>query len=706
MPLTNAAYFNAARLGNVVENWLVEIDNSAGGTLRLAFRDTYVGGNLYLGALLNEPSVRASIDLAESKAGTGNLSLEVHNTTTAGALLAESLVFGGTKYINRAVRVYSQLNEETTLANCLHLYTGRLMSVEHDVGEIRMVVEEARPWDFIKIPQDRTTSRNRLFPIVYGDYTGNSSTPSYRAFCASSALYPVQVDQRSPQAFVCLMPRSYVSGAGLHIYDETSDSFVPLVDDTESVYDVTFSSVGGNCTKAHAELWHGWYLKGTEPGAGDGTTVTFSNTRNAWDVPHANDTSASAATETLNVTSVSGDSGAMFIGIPRPEHPIKGSSTMTATVYWSAVKTGAGTPSGSPSSNITLSAPFGVSGTAATSALNWGAGVQSAAGSWTITGDCPGYLKIAVSANNTGGTGNAAIAISVWDVTISYETQVDVTDDPQAVATASNAVKWLYCGANGLQDYDRSGGGTDYWINGNGTPSEITEIHQAHRDLVHRFTSYQGDPTGWSDLDTARSGWTIRWWAHEPVALTDVLEKLQFEGGFIFTWAPDGTARYIFVDSSYSSGDVSATLTQADIGDLKISHTPFTGLKTAREIQYDKHPATGDYQSTYSYSNATARSAYNIQDEENIEQVELDALVESVDDHAAYYGNISGDIKAVVDCSVLRPANWDLTVGDIVQFDPALMPVKAFSDAWTQYFMITATQRRRGSLKITCVEVG
>ncbi len=707
MPLTNAVYFATAQVGNIAENWLVEIDNSAGGTLRLAFRDVYVGGNLYHGAILQEPTVRASIDLAKSVAGTSNLSIEISNLTIAGAALSESLVFGGTKYLNRAVRVYSQLNDQATLANCLQVYTGRLVSVDLSVpGKLRLDCEEARPWDFIKFPQTRTTNRNRLFPTVYGDFTANTSVPSTRVFCTSLALFPVQVDQRSPEKIVALMPRSYASGAGLHIYEETTDSFVPLVDGSEAIDGATFTSVGGNCSSAHAALWHAWFMKGTEAGAGDGTTVTFSNTRNVFDVPHAVDTSASSATDTLNVTNASGDTGDMFVGIPRPAHPIEAGSTMTATVYWTATKTGPGTPSGGVSSNITLSAPFGVSGSVGSAILNWGAGVQSVSGSWTPSGDIPAYLKIHCSVNNTGGTGNAAIAIQIWDVTISYETELDLTADPQAIASAANDVKWLYCGANGLQDFDRSGGGTDYWINGNSTPSDVTEIHQMHRDLVHRFTSYQGDPTGWSDLDTARGGWTVRWWAHDQVPLVDTLEKLQFEGGFIFAWSPDGTARYIFVDSSYGAGDVTATLGAAEIAGVKVSHTPLAGLKTAREIQYNRHPATGDYQSTYSYSNATARTAYNIDTEENIEQVELEALVANVDDHATYYGNIDGDIKCVVDCTVLRPSNWNLTVGDIVKFDPAAMPSKAFSVAWTQHFMIVATQRRRGELRITCVEVG
>lgn len=703
MPLTNATHFTTAQTRSVIENWLFEIDDSAGGVLRLAYADTTVGGNKYAGAVLNRVSIRSSIDLAKSSAGTGNLSIEVANFVLAGVPLSEKLVFGSTKYLNRECRVYIQLNGQATLANCLRVYTGRLTSVSHRLGTIRMEFEEARPWDFIKIPQDRTTSRNRLFPLVYGNFTANGSIPGSEGFCTSSALWPAQVDQRGSQSIVCLAPRSYSAGAELHIYEETSDSFVAIVDEDDAITQVSFSAVGGNCIAADAKLRHGWLLKSSSAGPGDGDTVTFSNVANIYDYPHTNDTSNTKASDTLNITNIAGDSGTMYVGLPRPQHPLADGSTLYATVYWTATKTGAGTP---VSTNITMTT---TGATAASSNLNYGLGAQSATMSKVITGgeDPPAYLKITINSGVVGGGGPAtSIQVDIYDVVLTYVSEVDDTAEPQAITNATDRVKWLYCGGDGLQDFDLSGSGTNYWINGNSTPSNITEIHQVHRDLVHRFTSYSGTPTGWSDLDTAKSGWDVRWWLHEQVGLKETLEQLQYEGGFVFMWDADGTGKYIFVADSYSSGDVTATLSHGDVAVVDVSHTDFGSLVTKKSIQYDRHPATGDFQSSYSYTNSTARTAYNIQTEENIEQVELEMLVAEVDEHAAYYGNINGDIKAVVKCEVLDPYRFNLTVGDIVQFDAAAMPFRAFAGAWTQYFMITDCVRSMGSLKITCVEVG
>jgi hypothetical protein len=129
-------------------------------------------------------------------------------------------------------------------------------------------------------------------------------------------------------------------------------------------------------------------------------------------------------------------------------------------------------------------------------------------------------------------------------------------------------------------------------------------------------------------------------------------------------------------------------------------------MVTKKTIQYSKHPATGNFQSVSTYTNATARTAYNIQSVENIENVELEMLVASVSDHGSHYGRINGTIKCLLDFSIVNPLYWGTTVGDILQFTAARMPVKTFSTDWTQYFMVTSIQRRRGVLQITAREVG
>ena len=126
------AYSNSSKLGNIQENWIVQLgydDEGANDWTGIALSDTTVGGVFYHGSITNKPSIRSSIDLAISKAKTGNISLSVINFQFKGDDFSAELFLGTRKYINRDVKIYSQLNGDTTLANCLQIYQGRQIEI-------------------------------------------------------------------------------------------------------------------------------------------------------------------------------------------------------------------------------------------------------------------------------------------------------------------------------------------------------------------------------------------------------------------------------------------------------------------------------------------------------------------------------------------------------------------------------------------------
>ena len=107
------------------------------------------------------------------------------------------LFLGTRKYINRNVKIYSQLNGDTTLANCLQIYQGRLIDISHDDSSISLQLTEQRPWDFISFPQNKTTISNKYFPVCYGEFTESTSSPSAQDLSDGRDLYPVPIDNIS-----------------------------------------------------------------------------------------------------------------------------------------------------------------------------------------------------------------------------------------------------------------------------------------------------------------------------------------------------------------------------------------------------------------------------------------------------------------------------------------------------------------------------
>jgi len=280
-----AAYSSASKLSNIQENWIVQLYYDYGSSFTpISLADTTVGSVFYHGVITNVPSIRSSINLAKSTAKTGNISLSVVNFQYKGDDFSAELFLGTRKYINRNVKIYSQLNGDSTLSNCLQVYQGRLIDISHDDATIRLTLTEQRPWDFISIPQTKTSDKSIYFPIAYGDFTPNATARDYRAI---KTLRPMPVNEfRGTQLYSLIGIEDVTSNAYPHYYDKSFDRFIPVSEDDSYNFDTNADSYqGGFAVQAHYELEKRVTFKPVETTSSTGWT----NPNNAFDDADANE---------------------------------------------------------------------------------------------------------------------------------------------------------------------------------------------------------------------------------------------------------------------------------------------------------------------------------------------------------------------------------------------------------------------------------
>ena len=203
--------------------------------------------------------------------------------------------------------------------------------------------------------------------------------------------------------------------------------------------------------------------------------------------------------------------------------------------------------------------------------------------------------------------------------------------------------------------------------------------------------------------------------------LKKLLEKIQYEFGFIHKIDPSGKSKYIWVhgtgsNNALQASDVAVTLKKSDISSLQITTTPISDIETKTIINTQRHAATDKYITSTTTTNSTLRKKYNIKSKENTLTINLDALTvtpsanpssiaNKQNDFSTYYYQINGDAKLLIDCQVVNlQKGLLLETGDVVKFDD--MPVNPFGSDWSEYFMVTDLIRSAGKVKIKVREIG
>ena len=722
-------------------NWLFQLhyDDESNFT-GVAFYDTVVESIQYHGAVLNKPSIRESINLTNSTSKTSNVSLNLANFKYLADDFSAEMFGGSRDYINRKVKVYIQPEDATGISECLLIYTGKLNNISHDIGRVKLSINAQKPWDGVEVPQVKT-DKNNYYPIAYGDFTPNpasvSSTPSDDDdFRNRKTLYPIPVEERRGDTLFALTGiRSTSANAHPHYYEKGIDKFIPLANDasTYNTVDSANESYGdGYAVRFHQNMLRKVVFKPSErtaSGTGwqsndnafNGTIADTSNyTQFNYDAGYVNDETRTISfkmpqvhgfpsllvfhytlTGPATLSNISGASAGRDIQVKLIDNTF-GSAVDLGHINLDANET-ITTLSSSPG-NTDISSVA----TIKTQADRGSAFLASGSG-WGNSFD----LQVKLTRNHSSIDGDLLIQFRIYDLKIETVSQLDFNNTTNG-GTKADAYKFLddleyvYCGANGLTD------------NGWNSSSAITEIHEAHRDLLHRFTSYTNSntPTNWSsgrNLNSAKD-WRVRYWVNEPTELIKALEKLQYEGGFIFRFNGQGAGEYIFIPDSITTDH---TLNTDDLSDVKVSLSPMSQVITSMDVEYRKHPARSGHMTKVSATNSTAISDLKIGTNENKKTIRLDAYVGDTssendiptastsnvnDDWYSYYDNIVGSQKLIVSATVVSPLFYGIDVGDFVAFNT--MPVDPFGASWSgKDFIVTSVTRQIDKLKCEFREI-
>lgn len=712
------------------------------GFLPLSTTDTSIDDIFYHGVISNTGSIRDSIDLENSKAKTSNLSVSVFNFNYKGNDLSTELLFGSDDYFNYNVRVYSQLNDNSSLSNCLQIYQGRLINIQHNDSSLSLEITEKKPWDFISIPIDRST--NGVYePVAYGDYT-NTQNP---AFSNNYDLYPIPFVGSLDNDLYFAEQDLVSSGHQAHYYDSQLDEFTTINDGSTSTS--IFNAL--NCIDVPNDMSRTFRYR---PKIVENISG-FSNIADA-----INGSASDGATAGATVTSVGSylnyiqiTAGDQF-KVKMPEIDGKATSIkihILSTIVQSASSM---TTSGNPISGggvlpkceigvITHSEAVKVATTrqsasdgttnSNTISINLTTGANGSGSSFDTTPETISNYnatkkldEFIVDVRYYSGTGDTTTtdnytstwAVTIKDIIIEVTYQNDIENEPIASYSKNSAIEYLYSGTDGLTElYSGSNNLVEYG-------------HEMLRDILVRFAGIDtSDPDNWSSLvedrtrNTANNAdidtWKVRWWALEPTDIDKIIQQIMYEFSFIFKFRADGSSRVIYVkQSSELESLVVKTLNSRDIKNISIKSTSFTNLLTKMLINYKKHPAGKKYLLNVESSNDLSRGKYNIKLKENIKEVRLDmnvgtpattAQTDPNSDFYSYYNNIVGDVKKLISCEVVNNAkSYSMETGDIIKFED--MPVNPFGHTWSQsgsqYYMITNLQRGIGSVKIECREVG
>ena len=686
----------------------------------LSFSAVVLQDQYYEPCILNMPSIRESIDLDAQTSSRSNVSIKIANFTYQGAPFSEQLHNGTNAYLNQLVRIYippSQVNSNTGLNNCLQIYEGRLVHVAHDAETITLEINSEEPWKDVSIPNVKHADKDIYQPIVYGDYTSGS----YQGDGAYGTVFPVPIMMAGNGLITTVMPKSYSSGAGLNHYGGFN-WFIALgeVGNSSAPFSTTTTDGGVHVLNTPADYRAQGYIRledSTKQYNVGGASVTYmTNSGNAFTYNRA--TGANSDTEYATAT-INSSSSVVYIVAQTPAKKFtswfshlalryKADGASHAQSYYiqsfsnqydttlDNLFTGSGTIEG-----INHSGPNGHGNAFNDTPQN---AVQAYASNTAQSGPVPPddvLIKLDASAGELGGHSNHTLRL--YDIQLKLNTLFKQTDDDYRQIEGH---KYFYCGADGLHDTQVAG---NYWIGGGGSSTNITKLHQMHRDLLHRFTYLEQTPDNWTSLNSEHS-WDGRLWQLEPTKLSDLLKKIQSEGQFIFRLKNDNTPQYIFVPNNPHADHI---LTKQDISTFQVSDTDFRSITTKYVLNFHKHPAeSGKYIQQTEVEDSTPRTLYNIQTtNDNTKTIDFDYLVDDVSAGSNinsswhnYRKQLFGTVKTIIKCKVINPQFYNMDVGDIVALED--MHIKAFNVDYTDTaFMITSVQRKLGEMDIELREV-
>jgi len=743
MALSAHSDYTNALVTGMKETWVFQLyyadDPTVSNTsfLGVAFTDVTItadaGGSArswaFAGAVLNAPSIREKLDLKKSRVTTGSFNLELANYTHSSNPVSEELFGGSNKYINHLVRVYSVLGSSVRLDRSLHIFTGRVEQISHTTDKVKIQIISHRPYDLIDVPNVESP-KNKYFPVVYGDYTKETSTDSAPAFIGDGVFFPSPVESATAGKVTTLVHQSLDNSSGketsLHYFEKNATSEGnELFASLDSIPSASVAIGNGNALKTNIDLKREFKARpnsvideeerdkfGNYANMIDGDTSVYAT---YTEESASGGGSLSASVETIATHQV-------HFELPSYDHELS-SMTVTYKLQLVSVTTSMAGGANAMTWSIVVNDKTGEvdDDTAITYSGSDAAFSDTTATFYTVTKSAadqvPDKIEMEVVSTITNTTNPNAGTVSltnfelrIYDVAYAPKLIIPIsttaaTDKGIAANQAIRDIDVLYCAADGF---------TQGWSGGNSS-TLVLEPQDIIRDMLDRYAGQDStDSTSFDTMTTNRDGWNMRLWSLEPTDLKSVLDKVAYEGACPWHFRADGKLRYITIANSPSANH---TLDKNDFDNLTISHTPVRSLKTSYQVFSETHPAERRYlTASAEINNATPRTNYFAASSyENKQKVNLDYLVANVgaafggdknDDWVDWYGHFFGDVKMMIGLNVVNPAYYVMEIGDIVAFNNSAMPVKAFASAWTSLkFVIINIKRSVGRLSIQLYEV-
>ena len=661
------------------ENWLVQVyETDASGFKSFSFYDQTVNSVAYSGIILNSPNIRESINIFNSTSRIGNLSIDLQDDSD----LRQDLLLGSNYYLNGTVKIFSNLDTSSSVANFNNIpqiYQGRLESVKHNDTTITLNIVAKRPYDNVTVPNVFSAEKIPA-PLAYGNFSDTSADRTATTKVNGSPNFFRKVPfTKYDSTGISLITGTTAEGDDENIYTYLSnyDAFIHYsVGETENV---TASDV-----KVNKMPVSGKYIYQVPPSSSTSVTtsteIAVANLSNTYD---NND-----STEGTFTFPVGGVSNGTYTHKERYTLDDEIEEGQQARAYFDTSSV-----SDIQEAHVKLyllDADNNNVGTGNESIFT--GNVSNRTVTVTATGNAK---KIDVEVQFQYASGSSPGAVVELKEVFSYITKFN------------EEIEFAYLGYSGeTQGYKSSS-------------ARVDKIHEAHRSFVHNILGVDtdgagsADPTGWSALDTDRSSWTVRYNLLEPTPAKKVLDKMQFEGGFVSVFEAGGDIRYIHVKNSYSSAD--HTLDKNDLRNIQYSHTPISKIITDITVNYDPHPAKGRiYRSQQTASESTIRGNYNIATAQVI-TVNLDMLSGGIGSDLTpstanagfidYYGNLRSSPRIIFSAEVVNPAKFNMEIGDICTFS-SMLPSTAFNKSFSgAYFMITSISRTLGRIQAQFTEV-
>ena len=732
------------------------------------------------GLLASDPTISESIDIEKGVYKSGDCTFTALNENITSTLFSaqtphrfSQLFFGDValasplNFINRNCYLYSKVGTKVQdTSDMALLYSGKINDISQARNTVTIKTTSARPYSGLTIPYYKS-EKGTYYPVAYGDFQHEQSDTSSPQFVTNAHCFPVPVEKEEEGVIKCLVPDGLTGNMRLHSWNDHLEQYIPIMydptkqiddwadADSKFLYETRADGTTGHIVKCRNDLFSTYKVDITDPKICKVEKVTStSQESNIINQGYVLSSAAVSGNWGWDITDTpSGD----LLSNQSADHGVNytegANSNVAGTYYYRHyVRVYFNPPPQIKKAEMTIGYMeihmTGTSGagldyelqvmddngteSAITALSRVNVFTNNSRTNTTLTIDLDNgtpsehdYFQLHLRAKVVDAvTTNASVDFH-WEMRdfkdLVFTEYLDLSEDPTGAGASREARDFLYCGADGRSRSYSGGSGPCL------TPNEVL------RDLLAReigWDTLDANLDGWSDLVAARTNWKCRYALVKPKKVKEVIDKLAYEGGFVFKMRPSRDAtkkgRFIFVKDQYNPNtDIDHIITSSDISEAgtRIRSTGIQNVVTDRTIGYNYHHGLNKHIDILDAKNSEVRTKLNLELAQNKQDVKLDSLVGSVGQvdsngeligninsgFANYYNGINGDVRLTVSCDIVNPKFFNMECGDTVMFrnkrsqDGLDQPL---GSSWDNVaFMITKLSRKRGSVSIECRQV-